>query len=307
VRTYIAVRFLAAIPTIIGVVIVVFIALRVLPGSVADKLVADFGMSAADIARLEAQWGLDEPIVVQFGRFVSDAIQGDLGRSVWSRRPVTQQIAQQLPATAELAGWSMLIAVSIGFPLGILAAVRRDTWWDTLSMGVALIGVSMPNFWLGLVLIMVFGATLGWLPMAGSGGWQHLVLPAFTLGFSLSGIIARLVRAAMLEALNQDYVRTARSKGLQERVVSWKHALRNALIPVVTVLGLQIAGLLNGAVIIETVFSRPGIGRMLVNGVIDKDFPIVQGVVILVAGVYVFANIVVDLLYAAIDPRIQYA
>ena len=306
-RKYLIGRLIAAVPTILGVVVIVFIALRVLPGSVADRLAADFGMSAADIARLEAQWGLDDPIVVQFGRFVSDAVRGDFGRSIWSRRPVTQQITQQLPATIELAAAAMAIAILIGIPLGILAALRRDSWLDTASMAVALIGVSMPNFWLGLVLIVVFGATLGWLPMAGSGGWQHLILPAFTLGFSLSGIIARLVRAAMLEALSQDYVRTARSKGLAERLVAWKHALRNALIPVVTVLGLQIAGLLNGAVVIETVFSRPGIGRMLVNGIIDKDFPIVQGVVILVAGVYVLANIVVDVLYAAIDPRISYA
>ncbi len=306
-RKYLIGRLIAAVPTILGVVVIVFIALRVLPGSVADRLAADFGMSAADIARLEAQWGLDDPIVVQFGRFVSDAARGDFGRSIWSRRPVTQQITQQLPATIELAAAAMAIAILIGIPLGILAALRRDSWLDTASMAVALIGVSMPNFWLGLVLIVVFGATLGWLPMAGSGGWQHLILPAFTLGFSLSGIIARLVRAAMLEALSQDYVRTARSKGLAERLVAWKHALRNALIPVVTVLGLQIAGLLNGAVVIETVFSRPGIGRMLVNGIIDKDFPIVQGVVILVAGVYVLANIVVDVLYAAIDPRISYA
>jgi peptide/nickel transport system permease protein/oligopeptide transport system permease protein len=201
----------------------------------------------------------------------------------------------------------MFVALIIGFPLGVLAALRKDSLIDTFSMSIALLGVSMPNFWLGLILIMFFGAHLGWFPMAGAGSLEHLVLPALTLGFSLSGIIARLVRSAMLEALSQDFIRTARSKGLIERVVAWKHALRNALIPVVTVLGLQVAGLLNGAVVVETVFGRPGIGRMLVNGIIEKDFPVVQGVVILVAAVYVVANIIVDVLYAAIDPRIQYA
>jgi peptide/nickel transport system permease protein/oligopeptide transport system permease protein len=264
-------------------------------------------MSAADIARLDEQWGLSDPIHVQFGRFVVDAVQGDFGRSVWSRRPVTTQISQQISATAELAAASMFVALIIGFPLGVLAALRKDSLIDTFSMSIALLGVSMPNFWLGLILIMFFGAHLGWFPMAGAGSLEHLVLPALTLGFSLSGIIARLVRSAMLEALSQDFIRTARSKGLIERVVAWKHALRNALIPVVTVLGLQVAGLLNGAVVVETVFGRPGIGRMLVNGIIEKDFPVVQGVVILVAAVYVVANIIVDVLYAAIDPRIQYA
>jgi ABC-type dipeptide/oligopeptide/nickel transport system permease component len=303
---YLLKRLLAAIPTIIGVVVLVFFAMRVLPGDITDKMIADFGLSAADIKRLRQQWGLDDPLYVQFARFISDMARGDLGRSIWSRRLVTEQIAEQIPATVELTLAAMVIAVAIGVPLGILAAVRRRSWLDFSSMAVALLGVSMPSFWLGLLLILLFGVRLGWLPMAGTGGWQFLLLPAFTLGFGASAIIARLTRSSMLEVLRQEYVKTAHSKGLAGVTVTWKHALRNAAIPVVTIVGLQVAGLLGGAVLTETVFSRQGIGRTAAQAVLQKDFPMIQAVVLLVALTYVVVNLAIDVLYALLDPRIRY-
>lgn len=303
---YVARRVLLAIPTILGVVVLVFFAMRVLPGNIADKMIADFGMSAADIARLRVQWGLDDPLHVQFGRFVGQMVQGDLGRSIWSRRLVVDQIAEQVPATVQLTLAAMAIAVFIGVPLGILAAIRRHTWWDFSCMAMALGGVSMPSFWLGLLLILFFGVRLGWLPMAGTGGLEYLILPAFTLGFGSSAVIARLTRSSMLEFLRRDFIRTAQSKGLMPRVVTWKHALRNAMIPVMTIIGLQVANLLGGAVLTETVFSRQGIGRMAAQAVLEKDFPVAQGIAMLVAITYVFVNLFVDILYAFFDPRIRY-
>jgi peptide/nickel transport system permease protein/oligopeptide transport system permease protein len=232
--------------------------------------------------------------------------RGDLGRSIWSRRLVTEQVAEQVPATIELTVAATGIAVAIGVPLGIVAAVRRHSWLDFSSMGVALLGVSMPSFWLGLLLILFFGVRLGWLPMAGTGGWRFLILPAFTLGLSAAAVIARLTRSSMLEVLRQEYMKTARSKGLRPRTVTWKHALRNAAIPVTTIVGLQIAGLLGGAVLTETVFSRQGIGRMAAQAVLQKDFPLIQAIVLLVALTYVAVNLVIDVLYALLDPRIRY-
>jgi len=303
---YLVKRLLLAVPTVIGVVVLVFFAMRVLPGDITDKMVADFGLSAADIARLRQQWGLDDPLYVQFVRFVGDVLRGDLGRSIWSRRLVTEQIGDQLPATVELTVAAMVISVTIGVPLGIMAALKRRSWWDFASMGVALLGVSMPTFWLGLLLILLFGVRLGWLPMAGTGGMAFLVLPAFTLGFHSSAVIARLTRSSMLEVLRQEYIKTARAKGLRGRTVLWKHALRNAAIPVLTIMGLQVAGLLGGAVLTETVFSRQGIGHMAARAVLEKDFPVVQGIVLLVALTYVVVNLGIDLLYALVDPRIRY-
>jgi peptide/nickel transport system permease protein/oligopeptide transport system permease protein len=303
---YLLRRLLAAVPTIIGVVVLVFFAMRILPGDITDKMVADFGLSAADIKRLREQWGLDDPLHAQFVRFVSEMARGDLGRSIWSRRLVTEQVAEQIPATLELTLAATGIAIAIGVPLGILAAVRRHSWLDFSSMGVALLGVSMPSFWLGLLLILLFGVRLGWLPMAGTGGWRFLILPAFTLGFSASAVIARLTRSSMLEVLRQEYVKTAHSKGLPRRTVTWKHALRNAAIPVITIIGLQIAGLLGGAVLTETVFSRQGVGRTAAQAVLQKDFPLVQAIVLLVALTYVGVNLLIDVLYAFLDPRIRY-
>lgn len=303
---YLRKRLLWSVIVIGGVVTLVFFLLRILPGDPADKMIADFGMSAADLATLKAQWGLDKPLYTQFGEFVWNALHGDFGRSIWTRRLVTAQVFDQLPDTIELALAAMFFTILIGVPTGILAAVRQNTWVDTVSMVVALAGVSMPSFWLGLVLLLVFAVQLGWFPMAGTGGLKYLALPAFTLGFRFAGSIARLTRSGMLEVLRQDYIRTARAKGLKEWTVITRHAMRNSLIPVVTILGLQMAALLGGAVIVETVFSRRGIGAMAVSAIKEKDYPLVQGIVLLIAAIYVLVNLMVDLGYAWLDPRIRY-
>jgi peptide/nickel transport system permease protein len=303
---YVRMRSFWSIIVIMGVVTLVFILLRVLPGDPADKMISDWGLSAEDLARLKEQWGLNDPIYVQFGRFIWDALHGDFGRSIWSRRLVTEHILTQLPATIQLAIAGLLVTILTGIPLGIIAAVRQNTWIDNFCMLLALFGVSMPSFWLGLVLLLTFAVGLGWFPMAGTGGLKYLILPAITLGFRSAGSIARITRSSMLEVMRQDYIVTARAKGLTERVVIVLHALKNALIPVVTILGLQLAGLLGGTVITETVFARKGIGVMAVSAVQEKDYPLMQGIVVFISGTYVLVNLAVDLLYAKLDPRIHY-
>jgi ABC-type dipeptide/oligopeptide/nickel transport system permease component len=303
---YLAMRLLSAVPVILGVVILVFFALRVLPGDPTDKMIADWGMSAEDLERIRAQWGLNEPLHVQFVQYLGDLVRGDFGRSYWSRRPVLEQIAQQLPATLSLTLASLAVSLVISLPLGILAAIRQNTWIDTVCMVISLIGVSMPIYWLGLLLLLFFGVYLQWLPLAGSGSLKHLILPAFTLGFGLAGIVTRLVRSSMLDVLRQDFMRTARAKGMREWGVILRHGLRNAMIPVTTIIGLQIAGLLGGAVLTETVFARPGIGAMAVAAVTSKDYPLMQALIFLIAGIYVFVNLAVDIFYGVLDPRIRY-
>jgi len=254
---------------------------------------------------MRAQLHLDEPILQQYGRFVANAARGDLGTSIRSRRPVTTEIGENVASTAQLAVAAMLVAVAVGVPLGLLAALSRNSWLDVTSMGTALLGVSMPSFWLGLLLIFAFSLHLAWFPATGGGDLRHLVLPSITLGTIAAAIIARLTRSSMLEVLGQDYVRTARAKGLGGFSVVVRHALKNALIPIITIFGLQFGNLLAGAVIVETVFSRPGLGRLIVGGILSKDFPLVQGTVLFVATVYVLINLLVDVAYAYADPRIR--
>jgi peptide/nickel transport system permease protein/oligopeptide transport system permease protein len=254
---------------------------------------------------MRAQLHLDEPLPQQYGRFVWNAVRGDLGTSMRSRRPVTREILENLPSTAQLALASMAVAVTLGVALGLLAAVFRNTWLDVGSMLVALVGVSMPSFWLGLLLILVFSLFLGWLPATGGATLRHVILPALTLGMIAAAIVARLTRSSMLEVLGQDYIRTARAKGLGGWPVVLRHGLKNALIPVVTIFGLQFGNLLAGAVIVETVFGRPGLGRLIVGGVLAKDFPLVQGTILFVATAYVVMNLLVDVAYAVLDPRIR--
>ena len=258
------------------------------------------------VAELRAQMRFDDPLAVQYGRFLRRAAVGDLGRSIFSKRPVIDEIADQLPSTLELAGAAILIAVSLGLCLGILAALRPNSWLDRLSMLVALGGVSMPSFWLGLLLIFLFSLELGWLPATGQGGWQRLVLPAATIGLNYAAVVARLVRSSFLEVLSNLYIGTARAKGLAERAVVLKHALGNALIPVVTIIGVQLGNLLAGTIIVETVFSRRGMGRLAVTAVLDKDYPLIQGVVLVSALGYVVVNLLVDVSYSVIDPRIRH-
>jgi ABC-type dipeptide/oligopeptide/nickel transport system permease component len=304
--TWIARRLLATVPVLFGVTLAVFSMLFLVPGDPVKMMLAEFVTSPEQVAQMRAQLHLDEPLPVQYGRFVGNALRGDLGTSIRSRRPVVTEIAENASSTALLAVASMLVAVALGVPLGLLAALMRNSWLDVASMAVALLGVSMPSFWLGLLLIFVFSLQIGWFPATGGGDLLHLVLPSATLGAIASAIIARLTRSSMLEVLGQDYVRTARAKGLAWWGVIVRHALKNALIPVVTIFGLQFGNLLAGAVIVETVFSRPGLGRLIVGGILAKDFPLVQGTVLFVATGYVLINVLVDIAYAFVDPRIRF-
>jgi peptide/nickel transport system permease protein len=297
---------MAAVPVVLGVSVAVFLMLHLVPGDPISVMFADSALPPEQIAMLRQQLGLDDPLPVQYARFVGRALQGDLGRSIRSNRPVLQEILNQLPSTIQLTIAAMGVAVLVGMTLGCLAALGRNTWLDLVSMAIALLGVSMPSFWLGLMLIFLFSVALGWLPATGEGGLERLIMPALALGLFAAAVIARLTRSSMLEVLGQEYVRTARAKGLRERVVVIRHALSNALIPVVTMVGLQAGILLSGAVVIETVFSRQGLGRLIVNGILAKDFPVVQGAVLFTALMYVLVNLLVDLAYAWIDPRIHY-
>lgn len=303
--SYIGLRLLAAIPTILGVSVLVFASLYLLPGDPVQALAGEVPLERERVEALREQLGLNDPPWEQYGRFALDAIQGDLGTSLKSRRPVLDEILTFLPATLQLTAAAMVFAVIVGVTLGAVAAIRAHTWVDTLTMLLALGGVSVPVFWMGLMLLLVFAVWLGLVPSTGTEGIERLILPAFTLGYGAAAIIARLTRSAMLEVLSLEYVVTARSKGLAERVVIVRHALRNALIPVITVVGLQVGNLLSGAVIVETVFSRQGVGRMLVNGILGKDLPLVQGAILFVAVFYVLINLLTDILYAWVDPRIR--
>ncbi len=297
-------RLVSAIPVLFGVSLAVFLMIHLLPGDPATIMLQGAPASAQDIQNLRHQLGLDQPLYVQYFKYMERVVRGDFGISIHTRRPVLTEIVTVFPSTLQLALAAMGVAVVMGIILGIVAALRHNTWVDTLSMGVALFGVSMPNFWIGLLLILVFSVRLHWFPAVGIGGPSHLVLPAIALGANFSAITARLVRSNMLEVLRQDYVTTARAKGLAERRVVMGHTLRNALIPVITIVGLQFGTLLGGAVVIETVFARQGLGQLAVTAIMGKDFPLIQGIVLVSAVVYVFVNILVDFSYTLLDPRI---
>jgi peptide/nickel transport system permease protein len=298
-------RVLIAVPSLLGVMIIVFAMVRLAPGDPALLLAGEFA-SPETIELMRERLGLNESLPVQFARFTSGVLQGDLGRSTRSNREVTADLAIFFPNTIELALGAIAVAVLLGIPSGILASLRPNSWVDLAIMLGALIGVSMPVFWFGLLAILIFSVELGWFPVAGRGSLLHLVLPSITLGLSSMAIIARMTRSSMLEVLNQDYIRTARAKGLFGRGVVLKHALRNALVPVVTVVGLQFGNLLAGAVITETVFTWPGIGQLLVTSIGARDYPVVQGAVLLIATTFIAVNLVVDLIYGFVDPRIRY-
>jgi len=261
--------------------------------------------NAQQVEAFRHQLGFDRPWYVQYGDFLWKAVRGDFGVSLRQQQPTISLIMQRLPATIELAVAALIIALCIGLPLGVMAAIRRGTIWDSLLMLGGLVGQSLPVFWLGLLLIMVFSVKLGWFPVSGIGGVKHLVLPAVTLGLFSTAYLARMARSSMLEVLGRDYVRTARAKGLRQRSVVVQHALRNALIPLVTVIGLQIGALLGGAVITETIFAWPGVGRLTIQAIQGKDLPLVQACVTFLAIIFVFVNLVVDLLYIRLDPRIR--
>jgi len=304
--TYIAKRLLGSVPIVLALSVLVFSIMHLVPGDPAQMMLGEIGVLAEATANLRKQLGLDDPIHVQYFRFISKALRGDFGRSFRSSQPVAQMLKEQFPSTFELTVAGLATAIVLGVLLGIIAAVRRNSMVDHISMLIALFGVSMPGFWFGLVLIMVFSFTLRLLPATGSGTLKHLILPALALGLGALAVVARLVRSSVLDVLKEDYVRTARAKGLSERVVIYRHVLRNSLIPVVTMVGLQFGRLLGGSVVIEQVFTRQGIGRLTVNAILDKDFQVVQGGVFLSALVFILVNLLVDISYAWLDPRVRY-
>ena len=308
-REYILKQLMVAVPTLLGVSISVFLMLHLTPGGAVEAIVLQGGtaISAETMAKMREDLGFNDPLPVQYWRFFSKAIRGDFGQSYRTQQPVINMILQALPGTAQLAVAGLAIALVLGLSMGILSALWHNTWIDNACMVVAMLGWSMPQFWLGLLFILVFAVQLGWLPITGQGGMKRLIMPAFTLGLSTAGVTARLVRTGMLEILRMDYVRTARAKGLQESVVILRHVLRNALIPVITVVGLQFGRLLGGTVVIETVFARQGVGRVALQALLTRDMPTVQGTVLFLAVVYVAVNILVDFSYAFLDPRIRYA
>jgi peptide/nickel transport system permease protein len=327
-------RVLATIPIMFGVAIVVFFFIRLTPGDPVDIMLGDSGMvSAGEMEQLRSEFHLDEPLHVQLWIFIKDAVRGNLGYSYVLKQPVMKLIAERLPATIELALGALLFSLIVALPIGILSAVKQNSLLDRLSMGAAFLGISMPSFWLGIILIMLFAVRLQWLPVQGridfeyrqelttefylfeslfTRNWpafksslEHLILPSIALGAAVTAVIARVLRSGMLETLRSDYVTLARSKGAPERIVVLKHALRNALIPTVTVVGLQVGILLGGNMIVETVFGWPGLGSMVVNAIFNRDFPLIQGAVMVYAFTFVMANLVVDILYTYLNPRIS--
>jgi ABC-type dipeptide/oligopeptide/nickel transport system permease component len=302
---YVIRRLLLTIPVVIGVSIIVFGIIRLLPGDPAQAL-AGVQATPEYVEQVRERYGLDEPVHVQYWSFVTSLVQGDLGQSTFSKRPVTTELSERFPRTFLLASVALFIATVVGVSAGIISATRRNSIFDNVSMFIALVGVAAPVFWLALMLQLLFSVQLGWLPATGMGSVAHLVLPSITLGMASAALMARITRSSMLDVLRQDFITTARAKGLAERVVIYKHALKNALIPVVTVLGLQFGILLGGAVLTETVFAWPGVGRLLVDSILRRDYPVVQGTVMLLAFLFVIINLVVDIIYAFLDPRIHY-
>jgi ABC-type dipeptide/oligopeptide/nickel transport system permease component len=306
-------RLSVAVFTLLGVTFLVFLSIRLVPGDPATAIAGELATEEL-VAQVREQLGLDQPIIVQYASYLGRTLQGDMGLSIRSRLPVLEEIQQRLPRTVTLALVSLTFSSLIGIPIGILAATRPNSWFDGGSMIFALLGVSMPIFWLGLMLMILFavqlpqllGLSQPLLPPTGSGTWQHMVMPVMALAANSMAIQARMTRACMLEVLRQDYVRTARAKGQRERLVIYRHAFRNALLPVVTTLGLQFGTLLGGAVLTETVFSWPGIGRLLVDAIGYRDYPVIQGAVLVIAIGFLCTNLLVDYLYAYLDPRIQY-
>ncbi len=309
---FILARLGGTLAVLILVAVMVFVLTRLASGDPIALLLGDQA-TAEDIAQARVQYGLDKPLLTQFGYWIKEVAQGNLGNSIFLQRPVTQALAERAEPTFFLATFAVTIAALIGIPCGLIAAVWRGRLVDQIFSAVAMLGASVPSFWMGLILIQVFAVWLGWFPASGYGNpgvplierLHHLVLPATVLGVLNSALIIRFTRASVLDILNEDYVRTARSKGLSERVVILKHVLRNALVPIVTVLGLTLALMIGGAVVTETVFNLPGVGNLVVRAVLRRDYPVIQGTLLVIAGIYVLINLVIDLIYMIVDPRIR--
>jgi ABC-type dipeptide/oligopeptide/nickel transport system permease component len=325
-------RIIGAVPVLLGISFLVFLLMHLAPGDPVTLLLGD-DATPADVARVRSEWGLDQPLLVQYWQFISRALVGDFGRSIKFGEPVIKLVFERLPATIELATTSLLVAILISIPIGVYSAMKRDTLIDHAGTGLALIGVSLPNFWLGIMLIYFLGGQWNLLPVAGrieygidikpitklylvdsvltgnlEGFWstiKHLLMPAITLGTALAAIVTRITRSSVLEVMRQEYVMTARAKGLSERVVIWRHILRNALITVITILGLQLGALLNGSVITETVFSYPGIGDLLIQSISVRDYRLTQVLILFFGAIYFIVNMLVDILYTLVDPRIK--
>jgi ABC-type dipeptide/oligopeptide/nickel transport system permease component len=299
-------RLLGTIPVIFGVLLLTFVLVHAIPGDPVEVMLGE-SASSADREVLRQNLGLDEPLAIQFFQYVSKVAQGDLGVSIHSKKPIVDLLAERLPATIKLAALALIIAISIGVPSGIVAALKVDRWADNLATVMSLTISAMPHFWLGPLLMMVFALWLGLLPVSGMDSNTSIILPALTLGFGLAAILTRMTRASMLEVLDEDFIRTARAKGLPEKTVILKHALRAALLPIVTVLGLQLGSLLAGTVITETVFAWDGIGRLLVESIEKRDYPVTQACVLVIALTYVFVNLLTDIIYTRIDPRVRFS
>ncbi|MEP6617898.1 MAG: ABC transporter permease [bacterium] len=306
VTAFIIRRLLLAVPTLFGVLVVAFLLLYVAPG---DPVMAMVGERAdeATIARLRAELRLDDPLPVQFGHYIAGIARGDLGKSYITNRPIKRDIIERFPKTLQLAGAAMLLATVLGVTLGVFSARNPGGLIDRLGLAVAYLGISFPVYWVGLLFILLFAVTLHWLPPSGFGGIRYLVLPALALGMRSIAFLARMTRSAMLDSLSADYVRTARAKGLREGLVVGKHALRNALIPIITVLGLDFGAYLTGSILTETIFSWPGLGRYVVNAIARRDLPAIQGSVLFLSAVFVLVNLITDIAYAKADPRVNYA
>ena len=298
-------RLVLTIPVLLGVATLVFSLIHLIPGDPAQSMLGE-SAAPSDVEDLRHRLGLDEPLIVQYGAFLKGLVTGSLGVSLRTGEPVASQIAERLPATFELALAAMIVAIVISIPLGVAAAVFRGTAVDHTAMTLALAGISIPNFWLGPLLAIIFGVELGWLPVSGRGGLDHLVLPAVSLGAALAAILARMTRATVLEELREQYVLAARARGASRIRAVFRHACRNSLIPVITLVGLQFGAVLTGAVITETIFSWPGIGRLLIQSIGFRDYPLVQGCILLIAVTYVGVNLLTDLVYGYLDPRIRY-
>jgi peptide/nickel transport system permease protein len=302
---FVARRLLLAIPTLFGVLVIVFLLLYIAPGDPVMEMVGERA-DAETIARLRAELRLDDPIPVQFAHYAGGVLTGDLGTSYITGRPIGRDILERFPKTLQLATAAMLLAASLGITIGVLSARRPGSAFDRFAMAGAYLGISFPVYWVGLILILVFAVTLRWLPPSGFGRLEFLVLPAVALGTRSIAFLARMTRSAMLEVLGSDFIRTARAKGLRERAVLARHALRNALIPIITVLGLDFGNYLTGSILTETIFSWPGLGRYVVNAISRRDLPAIQGSILFLSLVFVLVNLVTDLLYAKADPRVRY-
>ncbi|WP_276949284.1 nickel ABC transporter permease [Enterocloster lavalensis] len=302
---YIIRRIIAMIPVVIGITFLVFMIMQLAPGDPVQMILGD-NASPEAVEAMRDEMGLNDNVLVQYGRYLVNLVQGDMGTSYVNKRPVADEVFSRVPATFKLAAVAAVVSIVIAIPLGILAAIKQNTLFDHSSMVVSLIGISMPAFWLALMLMLLFSLKLGWLPAQGAkDGWKSYVLPSIAIGFMQMAAIARTTRSSMLETIHQDYIRTARSKGITEREVIFHHSFRNALIPTVTIVGVQLGGLLGGAVLTETVFAWPGLGRLVVQAVNGRDVPVVLGCIVVLSVGFSIVNLVVDLLYGFIDPRVR--